>query len=304
MANLNELQVFLRGGLGNQLFQYSTGLAISEHYGKKLVLRTDLLPKTQDQIGGISRWPDQISSFAHSGVVRSYGNQPTGRTNLLGKSMQLMRAMGDLLPKLTSSVGWLASEHAVVNDQLDFGTFDLINSYVPFKQMARENRARLRLETSQIKKPETKFLELAHDLSEVPTIIVHLRQGDYLHLQKIYGAVSTSFIESAIEKVRREGNAMRTWLFTDSPEGLATSIYRLLNPSQVIGPSDVASPIENLYLMSRGSAFVASNSTFSWWACLLSDEGTKLLAPIFLEASVNIFDKSDELFMNLETINA
>jgi hypothetical protein len=304
MANLNELQVFLRGGLGNQLFQYSTGLAISEQSGKALVLRTDLLPKTQDQIGGISRWPDQISSFAHSGVVRSCGYQPTGSTNLLGKSMQLMRAMGDLLPKLTSSMGWLASEHSVVNDQLNFGTFDLINSYVPFKTMARENRARLRLETSQIKNPGRRFLELAHDLSEVPTMIVHLRRGDYAHLQKIYGGVSTYFIESAVDKIHNEGNARRTWLFTDSPEGLGSSIYRLLNPSRVIGPSDIASPIENLYLMSRGNAFVASNSTFSWWACLLSETGTKLVAPLFREASVNIFDKGDEMFMNLEIINA
>ena len=72
LAKSSEVSVFLRGGLGNQLFQYSAGLKISRMTGKKLILRTDLLPIQEDKIGGISRWPNQISEFSHLVILSSW----------------------------------------------------------------------------------------------------------------------------------------------------------------------------------------------------------------------------------------
>jgi hypothetical protein len=303
MANLNELQVFLRGGLGNQLYQYSTGLAISEQYGKKLVLRTDLLPKTQDQIGGISRWPDQISSFAHSGVLRGTSYQPIGKTNLFGKSMQIMRTVGDRWPVLSEKMGWYASEKSAKNEFFNPAGTRLINSYVAIKDFAWKNQARLRLETSQIRNPSNLFSQLMEEMADIPTCVIHVRLGDYRELARVYGQSSDNFIQAAIGRIRSYDMLERVWVFSDSPKDLMLREFKNLTIERVIGPDDLPRPIENLVLMSKANSIIASNSSFSWWAGCLSREGTRVVAPYYSSALVNNFSKSEMRILNWELID-
>ncbi len=301
---MNELQVFLRGGLGNQLFQYSTGLAISEQTGKTLVLRTDLLPKTQDQISGISRWPDQISTFAHSGVLRGKSYQPTGRTNLFGKSMQIMRTVGDRWPVFTEKIGWYASKKRQKKESLNPKDTRLINSYVAIKDFAWKNQARLRLETSQIINPSNRYSQLVEEKAAIPTCVIRDRLGDYRELANIYGQSSDDFIQAAIARIRSYDMLDRVWVFSDSQEDLMLREFRYLSIERVIGPEYLPRPIENLVLMSKANSIIASNSSFRWWAGCLSREATRVVAPYHSSALVNNFSMSEMSILNWELINA
>ena len=303
MASLKEVNVFLRGGLGNQLFQYSTGLAISQRYGKNLILRTDLLPLYEDEIGGISRWPNQISAFRHSGTIRSSGNQPAGRTNATGKLMQLLRTMGDLNSQILIKMGWLSAENIIAKRPSDLDSVNYVNSYSPYKDLAVENRTQLSNELNNIVEPTAQFLKLSTEIMEKPTTVVHIRQGDYLNLQSIFGTLTAGYLSQAIGKLDLTSKSQRVWLFTDSPNRLQDSFLSILRPERIIGPADLGRPIENLVLMSKGTAIVAANSTFSWWACFIANDSTAVIAPNILNAKLNNFASENEPLGHWEFIN-
>jgi hypothetical protein len=295
MAYRLKLQVFLRGGLGNQLFQYSTGLYLAENFEKELVLRTDLLPISKDEVGGISRWPEQMSGFRHSGTLRSKANQPENSTNLFSKSMQAMRMLGDLSPSLTKRFNWLTSETKYrLPDGLERIT--LINSYSSFKDFALEHRSKLREQVTSLVDPSAMFLSNLAELKERNPIIVHVRRGDYIRLESIYGNLASQYYSDAVEILREQGSTDRTWIFSDSPEKLPKYLLKSLGTERVMGPKEIPSPLETL-------AIVGANSTYSWWAGLISQDGNPLVAPRISSARTNNFSNEDERVPGWKVLN-
>jgi hypothetical protein len=296
------IQVFLRGGLGNQLFQYSTGLSLAHEQRRELVLRGDLLPRVEDSIGGVSRWPNQLTDFNHSGMIGTRSYQPSEKTNSLGKSMQVMRLSGDRFPYLLSRIGWLASE----NSELSIGSLNerisLINSYAPFKELAFRNRETLGRELNQIREPSKEFLELSLEIQKSKAIAVHIRQGDYLNLGHIYGSSTLEFLKSATQELRESLNLKNLWLFSDTPSAITSDVMDSLKPDRVIGPEALPRPIENMLLMSKASGLIAANSSFSWWSAFLTRPGTPVVAPYIARAKVNNFFKDSELDLNWRTL--
>ncbi|MEY4990631.1 MAG: hypothetical protein RIS08_857 [Actinomycetota bacterium] len=298
-----ELNVFLRGGLGNQLFQYSTGLAISREQGRDLILRGDLLPEAEDSIGGVSRWPLQISEFHHTGRILTKINQPIGKTNSFGKSMQAMRILGDRAPWLVGKLGWLTSETGSDSDPQLNKPVRLINSYCPAKSIAFMNRGLLRQQVANVVNPSSAFNQLSEEIKEDKAIAVHLRQGDYLNLKHIYGSSSMSFLKNALEDQLDEALSRKIWLFTDTPSSTPKDLLEYLQPKRIIGPGDLSRPLENLVLMSQATAFVAANSSFSWWAAFLTAPGTPVIAPIIGPAKVNNFSPNSEFEPSWRIVN-
>lgn len=294
MKTKKTLQVYLRGGLGNQLFQYSTGMALAHEYQRELVIRGDLLPRTKDSIGGISRWPNQISEFHHSGKIETKSFQPSGKTNSFGKFMQFMRLSGDHLPYWISKIGWLASENARPSLQLQRKQIAVVNSYVPFKDLAFKNRDKLRKELNQVRMPSKEFLGLSLEMRQLRPIAVHIRQGDYMNLAHIYGSVSLAFLELALEELRGDVELENIWLFSDTPSAIPRTVMDFLKPERVIGPELLPRPLENMLLMSKSSGFIAANSSFSWWSALLTKPETPVVAPHLASAKVNNFSYVSE----------
>jgi hypothetical protein len=294
MDRLKEIQVFLRGGLGNQLFQYATGLAISEITGKRLILRSDLLPEYEDSIGGVSRWPNQIDTFNHSGEIRSRSFQPREKTNLKGKIMQGMRVVGDQVPWVCSALGWVSSENSVPALPRNMNRIRLVNSYVAYKQRAWAQRIRLRTEIRNVKDPSPEFIQTSKVITSIRPIVFHIRQGDYLGLERIFGSLPEVYYRSALKALNIANNSAPKWIFSDSPNQISRSLLQALNPDRVIGPREMSKPVENLVLMSLGRSLIAANSTFSWWAGLITDEESQVIAPNIEAAKVNNFSRGKE----------
>ena len=297
-----EVHVFLRGGLGNQLFQYATGLSYSTDHQRKLVIRPDLLPQSEDKIGGVSRWPNQIAAFAHSGEIRKIRHQPPNATNTFGKSMQLMRVLGDYAPNLTQKLGWLAGESSIQLPASSVG-IRLINSYTSNKSLAWDIRGRLSAEIGQVINPSKRFETLMSEMRSTKPIVAHLRQGDYLNLKGTYGELDSHYFNRALEILRNRGQRGPVWLFTDGTQGLPQPLELAIRPTKVIGPSETLSPLETLSLMSSGGSFIAANSSFSWWAAFLQNPGQPSIVPNITQARVNNFSRGAEPVKSLEFID-
>ena len=112
------------------------------------------------------------------------------------------------------------------------------------------------------------------EFNRVKTIAIHHRLGDYQSLQSTMGLLGENYYREAIEKATATGGE-RCLVFSNEPE-LSKEIFRKWGFGDKsiswIGPQDLPSPAETLYLMSKASSIVCSNSTFSFWAAKLADE--------------------------------
>lgn len=269
-----DLEVFLRGGLGNQLFQYAAGLFLAKRQGDQLIVRTDLLPLERDSIGQVSRWPVQITDFKFEGVLRSRTYQPQNGTHFLSKLLQVQRMMGDKSPKLLPSLGVLAGEKSASWDFLNMSRIKTINSYCSSSTPATELGDFLRAQILEVLEPSQSFQQLSEQaISDEPTMI-HMRLGDYMLLKDLYGETKIEDLDEALG--RRSASARRpVWLFSDSPDSIDPKVVERLGVDKVVGPETLQKPLETLILMSSGSDLFCANSTFSWWAAFLkSDRGS------------------------------
>jgi hypothetical protein len=282
-----EVRVFLRGGLGNQLFQYALGLEVSRQSGRNLVIREDLLPLTEDTISGISRWPNQILSFAHSGSTRAQSHQPNGGTNLFGKIMQLQRMIGDRAPHLLEMLGLYAAETKEFKSLgASLTRVRSINGYASSRSYALLGRAELTSQLKDLKSPSPQFKELYSDSTLIYPTLVHLRLGDYQGLTEIYGELGEKYIADALSEVNSTANPI--WLFTQDAEQAPKWLMDILKPARIIDQSVLSSPLENLIIMASGFALVCSNSTMSWWSAFMHQHPENVVAPRFL-GKTNIF---------------
>lgn len=297
-----RLQVFLRGGLGNQLFQYSTGLFLATEYGKELILRTDLLPIEADKIGNVSRWKEQISEFQHSGVVYRQCYQPKGSTNLVGKTMHLARLIGDATNVMPNYLGWISNDSGQALPESKLAGIRVINSYATYKNLAVKQKTQLANQISAVRNPSKRFLDLQHELATSPTICVHLRLGDYEQLGHVFGRARPEYYQHAVANLRQHLGLGRVWLFTDKLGKIDDAFIRGISPDRIVTSGEVFRPIENLLLLGRGAGLVASNSTFSWWASFLSGDNARTVAPFNKSAKVNNFEPEADSSPNLEFI--
>jgi hypothetical protein len=285
------ISVYLRGGLGNQLFQYAAGLFLSSKQGEPVVYRGELLPLQGDSIGKVSRWPVQLGEFKMRGELVTRFNQPFENTEIISKLLQTQRLVGDLMPSTLQKLGILAGEKTPAPDFKLLGRIHTVNSYCTSKEPALALGLQLKSDILSIVEPTKAFLELMSESEANRPISIHMRLGDYKNLRSIYGKISLESLEKTLWS-STESAGRPIWLFTDSPEDVDGELMKRLRLDRVIGPNHLDRPLENLLLMSRSFALFCSNSSFSWWAAFLMEENRNVYYPVLDSIPVNNFSSA------------
>lgn len=118
-------------------------------------------------------------------------------------------------------------------------------------------------------------------MAAAPKLTVHLRRGDYLRpdVAAHHGMVSTDYVRRALDLLEHLTGARGARVFTDSPavvegELAGTTDVDIVDPDQL-------GTLATILAMSRGTGFIMSNSSFSWWAAYLLHlrDGAPIVAP-------------------------
>jgi hypothetical protein len=119
--------------------------------------------------------------------------------------------------------------------------------------------------------------QMSEIISDEKSVGIHLRLGDYLLQDEIVVPKEIYFL-NAIEHLKYVlGTKLKAFLFTDEPKLLARKFPTLATQVELVVPPPEVSSAENLKLLSKCSAFVCSNSTFSWWGAHLSNVSSSLI---------------------------
>lgn len=260
---MRAVSVRLLGGLGNQLFGYAAAFALSRHLGTELIADTSRTRRgfTDHGIEILKldlpgKWPgatDRAGITSSNALPARAVSRLLWGTPILRKAFRIYSAPGvghdDQLFHLkpgTKLNGYFQSWRIV----------DVANG------MGLPRRPQLRVPSRLL----DDYVALAHQ--QCP-IAVHVRRGDYAKIPE-FGLLASTYYESGITLLRREGFTGPIWIFTDDPERAQELVQ-----GRIIS----AAPAEEMLIMSHAQAHIISNSTFGWWGAWMAGPTARVVAP-------------------------
>lgn len=270
--------VGLQGGLGNQLFQYAAGRALSEAWDLPLVLDT--------------KWFDAVVGIP--GVTpRTYALAPfdlNARTQSIGLPVAYSGRLWRLLGPLSALFGRVTRAPRVVQEPSFRFTADAFGKKSPvwlngywqswryFEQIADTLRAELAT-------PRTLSPQSANALQQIRAasapVCLHVRRGDYVTnpgAANFHGTCSVAYYEDALRSMHFDSEPT-CFVFSDDLDWARENL-RLPYPAVWVdanGPDDAH---QDLWLMAACRHFIIANSSLSWWGAWLgSAPGKQVVAP-------------------------
>lgn len=115
--------------------------------------------------------------------------------------------------------------------------------------------------------------------ARISSLAIHVRRTDYLSKPgSIHGFVGLDYYQKALSLVRADRDYDEIFVYSDDPEWVAEQqVFKGFTHAE---PAYVERPIELLWHMSAASDFIIANSSFSWWAAWLGESPAKrVIAP-------------------------
>ena len=266
-APSREIGIRPVGGLGNQLFIYGVGYALSKINDCGLHIDPSWFESQTLR-------HFELNSFALEGHIAT-----SRQVNRLRRKLILNNFNRGQFPKVFSEDSFLFDSNIVKVTQ---GTF--LSGYFQSWRYLQDYAEEIRTQIQNIVNPSPWFLDSRAMLAELGDwTSVHVRRGDYQNNRRaleFHGLAGFDFYDRALRLVKRLDGEHPVVLFSDD---LAQSTALMGEISAdflpLKAPPD-ASPLEVMVLMSLATSAVIANSSFSWWAAWLNDNITKtVIAP-------------------------
>ena len=297
------ITVFLRGGLGNQMFQYALGLHLARRNNTGLQIDTvflnDRLPRSQFtyrtyDLDIFDIKPKFTALSKISGTISFPGLW-------LGLDLGLMGAQ-DVFGFRKMVIEDEREGYVFDPNVLQAGSNVLLYgrwaSEKYFREIADEVQSAFRF--SRPLGGEAK--KLAVKIDACNSISLHVRRGDYLlpKYAKTYGSTDLAYYERAVHYMLAHVPDARLFVISDDPawsaENLKFSIPATYLDYASAGPKNIF----HMELMSRCKHHIIMNSSFSWWGAWLNrNPGKIVVAPKIWDIGKDSSDATPESWARL-----
>lgn len=121
-------------------------------------------------------------------------------------------------------------------------------------------------------------------IDESVSVSVHIRRGDYLENEEVYGNICTDeYYKKAVELIKERYPEAEFFVFSNEPQWAGEWIRREYGDADgftvIEGTSEETGYLDML-LMSRCKHHILANSSFSWWGAWLNPDTDKtVVAP-------------------------
>mgnify|MGYP000090568489 CR=1 FL=1 len=263
-----------QGGIGNQLFQYAAALSIARRKSAPL-----LIDRWRHELPGGR--PFQLSDIVDERFVTKTHHNILGASGTRGKVMRRafrVAARNGLVRGTYWSrcIGFDRQAYEVAPPTRLVGYFQ---SWKYFDNSTEEIFARLNALSASVA-PLNQSADQVD--SNEGSVGMHVRLGDYLspHVRRIHPPLPAAYYEAALSRLRDEGFGPDLLVFTDDEVEVLKLLRRIRHSFNPRIESQATSPLQTLLRLSRSTALITANSTFSWWgAWLASRRGVTVIAP-------------------------
>lgn len=267
-VNNSGITVTPVGGLGNQLFIYSLGYAVSSRLGCELFIDRSWFA-TQ------SLRNYELPTFASIGIELPEKSRQAGGSRL--RKPGVFVSVSQKLRRLSDAV---LREQGFGFDEriLSASPGARLEGYFQSHKYFSSVQESLRQQIRTISRPSVWYSQTKERLESVgPWVSVHVRRGDYLNLgpRDFHGIVEKPYYLAALEIVNQIVPGLVPIVFSDEPALASQMLANDLPTAIFIENSASSKPIETINLMAGSQAAVIANSSFSWWGGWLGDSDSR-----------------------------
>lgn len=266
------------GGLGNQMFQYAFGRALS------LDLNTDLKIEISSLVSG--ERPFSLDIFKlHNNVVfcKDFSSYYNAKIWLSKKCKKYnMSSTSKFLPSVMIEpypARFTSRDEIKKNPAKDVWAEGYWQSEKYFFHHGNDIRGGFVL-----KEESYDFLKWRGTILSNPasSVSLHIRRGDYVSnrsANEVHGVLPLEYYKRAEEFLSVRNSSLVFYVFTDDPLWAKENLS--LNGDIVYVSNPKLKDYEELVLMSLCRHHVLANSSFSWWGAWLDDKDSgQTIAPI------------------------
>jgi hypothetical protein len=266
--------VALKGGLGNQLFQYAIARRLAEDTGQPFKL--DL---TAYQYDSGRRYA--LGPFSVRGEIASEAD--------IRRVKPLVKDAGRHSPSilwnyLRYSKTWVQErtpytyDPSIVRPRRDV----YLDGYWANEGYFASIEPIVRREFTVRAEPDRANAAMAREIASVTSVCVHVRRGDYASdpaTQKFHGLAPVRYYERAVERLTKTVRDPHLFVFSDDADWTKEHL-RLGYSTTYVTHNAPDKDYEDLRLMAACRHHVIANSSFSWWgAWLAKQQGQIVVAP-------------------------
>lgn len=267
--------VKLFGGLGNQMFQYAMGRAISLRENAELLIDTSFYNVTPDR--------DDTSKRSFELNIFNLPLREVTQSELKILKPISLRILNTLLYKF--SLGAVQFPNYFFENQIGYNkSINKIRShcylsgywqsYKYFENIKDDLKLAFKFPTIL----DSSIKSIINDISKNNSISIHIRRGDFVNNSSLHfhSLCSIEYYEQAIKYFNDRFSEITFYIFSDDILWVKKHLQLPSNCKFVTKNSAHNSYID-MHLMSLCKHNVIANSSFSWWGAWLNNQHDKII---------------------------
>ena len=269
--------VNIKGGLGNQMFQYAFALALGKKNPKeRIMIDTQLYHNSfVKEFRG--------NNFYHNGFeikrLFSDANLPIAtwkdiiRVSYYIPNYVFSRAARKFFPKRKREyLQALTDAYVYDRDVLESNMFSYFDGYWNSLQYFDEYKNDV-VDAFKFPPFDTEEnIEFANKLGKENSVTIHVRRGDYLNIPVYQGLCNLDYYKKAISEVKGKIKDPVFFVFSNDQEWCRENLKELLEGYEVIYVTNNKGndSYRDMQLMTLARCNILANSSFSWWGAYLN----------------------------------
>lgn len=264
----------IKGGLGNQLFQYAAAYSLSKRLHQKLELDSSFFPK--QTLRGYKL--EHLNLFYQDGYTSKNKIIELYKNKYLNK---ILRMTGVGVLSCGNETKYLLETKSDIIPE--FFTIDQLNIYIDGYYQSEDYFKVFRRELIEQFRPKynsnDEYNIILSKINKCESVAVHVRRGDFLKAQNDsnpnHYLLGEKYYHNALAFINKRLEKANFFWFSDDIEWVKNNFGEKEN-YQFINLNTKNADIDELMLMKNCRHIIAANSTFSWWASWLNENENAL----------------------------
>jgi hypothetical protein len=265
MKKNNMIYARIRGGLGNQLFQYCAARSLADQLNVSLGLDIREYDESSPYDMSLNHF-NLRAEFHPTNLIR---HKKSGR-------------LAYLFDKLKGNHRNIYKEPFLMFDknlsERADGTY--LKGYWQSEKYFISNKKNILKDLSFNKSPDRLNQASLKDIQKTTSVSLHIRRGDYVsnsRYNSIHGICDLDYYKKAVMYLTKNiGNDIKIFAFSDDPDWVLRNLNLPID-IKFINNNSSKNSFEDLRLMLSCDHNIIANSSFSWWGAWLNQNPKKIV---------------------------
>ena len=260
------IKAVIRGGLGNQLFQYASAYALAKRINQTLALDISFFPKQTLRGYKLEQFQIEEHDVCDHGdglLEKIYKNKYFN--GIVRRSGITQLPIRNGIYFLDPAGGYAERFFSIQAPNV------LLNGYFQSEEYFEEYRSDLCRQLVPKYEADRETNEILQEIQTSNAVAVHVRHGDFeKDYSKYHYILDETYYMNALSEMRVKVENPSYFCFSDDIEWVKEHFSELTS-ARFVSLHTTHPDIDELMLMKHCKHIITANSTFSWWAAWLNE---------------------------------